>query len=663
MTDSLASVVGRYTPAPTVLRESKLTPDASLEALAGVGPKLACTLGGAGLRTVADLLWFFPRRHQVVATIVGPREDAIDQQVRFPCEVLGASLRFLPKRRSLLTVRVAADDGTACDVVFFNQAYLKNAWSAGSRRVAEGVLRRRGTRFSLSPGRLLAPADVPAGPVRMRYGEIEGVSEQRLRKLIAQALAHVDLATWPATPLPAQLEGEALPFAAAMTAMHAPTDVAEHERARRYFAILEAMRVFTVMAGARARRRAAQAVPVAFSPELEARIAARIPFPWTGDQARAVAAVRTGLASGAPLGLLLQGDVGTGKTAVAVFAALAVVAAQMQVAFLAPTELLAEQHFAGVARWLAGSRVRAHLLTAGVAVAERARIEADLASGECQWVFGTHALLSERTRFARLGLVIVDEQHRFGVEQRQALVHKARHPHLLVLTATPIPRTLALALFGDLDVAVLRDRPPGARTPRALPVKGGWPRVLAAITRRVRRGDGVFVVCPAIGEEGEKDGAIAIHAALSRRFTCGLVHGRLPLAERQAAVQRFRDGEVEVLVGTTVLEVGVDVPRATLMVIVGGERFGLATLHQLRGRVGRGARRGLCLVLGQRNPRTDALCSTTDGFALAELDLRLRGAGELLGLRQSGSGELRALDPLQDLELLLRVRQAMVHAE
>ena len=632
--------------------------------LAGVGPKLAATLGAAGLHTVRDLLWFFPRRHDLIETIDAPCADAVDAQVRFSCEVVSTSLRFLPGRRSLLTVRVAADDGVPCDVVFFNQPYLKNTWAAGCKRIAEGMLRQRGARFTLSPGRLHAPGTVPAGPVQVRYPELEGISEPRLRKLIAQALARVDLATWPAEALPASLASEVLPcedmpFAAALVAMHAPTDVEAHERARRYFAILEATRLFAVMERARRRRLAARGPRVSFSPELEARIAARIPFAWTDDQAAAVARVRAGLGSGSPLGLLLQGDVGTGKTAVAVFAALAVVAAQMQVAFLAPTELLAEQHFAGIARWLAGSRVRARLLSSSLGRAERDEVEAEVSSGECQWVFGTHALFSATTRFANLGLVIVDEQHRFGVEQRQALVHKGRRPHLLVLTATPIPRTLALALFGDLDVAVLRQRPPGARTAPALAVRGGWPRVFTSMTRRVRRGGGVFVVCPSIGEDGEKGGAVAVHAGLSRRFPCGLVHGRLPVAERQEVVRRFRAGDFQVLVGTTVLEVGVDIPRATLMVIAGAERFGLATLHQLRGRVGRGARRGLCLVLGASNPRTQALCSTTDGFALAELDLRLRGAGELLGLRQSGSGELRALDPFRDLELLLRVRAAV----
>jgi len=268
--------------------------------------------------------------------------------------------------------------------------------------------------------------------------------------------------------------------------------------------------------------------------------------------------------------------------------------------------------------------------------------------------------MSESTSFHRLGLVVVDEQHRFGVAQRMQLVRKGADPHVLVMTATPIPRTLTLTMFGDLDALVLRERPPGRRLVRAhfLP-QARWPRALRSVEGAVARGEGVFVVCPAVGEEGEKGGAVRMHATLAPRFRCGLVHGRMPAQERQAVLDAFRRREFDVLVGTTVLEVGVDVPHATLMVVAGADRFGLATLHQLRGRVGRGTRRGLCIVCGEDSPRLRALCSTTDGFVLAEQDLRIRGSGELLGTAQSGFSELRALDPVEDLELLSRARQAV----
>ena len=360
------------------------------------------------------------------------------------------------------------------------------------------------------------------------------------------------------------------------------------------------------------------------------------------------------------MGVLLQGDVGTGKTAVALFAALAVIRSGHQAAFLVPTELLAEQHFGVLTGWLRQTGVSVELLSAGLDGAERRRVAAAVRDGGAQLVVGTHALFSKSTAFASLGLVVVDEQHRFGVRQRAQLVGKGRDPHVMVMTATPIPRTLTLTLFGDLDVMVLRQRPAGrAAVPAVFAAPRRWPRVRAAIARRARRGQQVFVVCPKIGEDGAKGGAVRLWRELSADLRCGLVHGRMPAVERQRVTGAFRAGELDVLVGTTVLEVGVDVPGATLMVIIAADRFGLATLHQLRGRVGRGERRGLCVVTGQPSERIDAVCATADGFDLAERDLRIRGAGELLGTRQSGAADFKALDPVEDLEILQRARAAV----
>jgi ATP-dependent DNA helicase RecG len=360
------------------------------------------------------------------------------------------------------------------------------------------------------------------------------------------------------------------------------------------------------------------------------------------------------------MGVLLQGDVGSGKTAVALDAMLAAVDGGFQAAFLAPTELLAEQHFEGFRARLAGEALRLAYLSSSLAPAERRGVEAGLAAGEVDLLVGTHALFSARTRFARLGLMVVDEQHRFGVGQRAALYAKGERPHVLVMTATPIPRTATLALFGDLDLLSLRERPAGrAPAPAVFVPRQGWPRILAAVARHLRRGGRVFVVCPKIGEDGSKGGAVRLAAEFGTRFRTGLVHGQMPAAERRARTEAFRDGAFEVLVGTTVLEVGVDVPAATLMVVVGAERFGLAQLHQLRGRVGRARRRGLCILTGEPGARVAAICRSRDGFELAEEDLRLRGAGELLGARQTGALDFRALDPLDDYEILRRARDAV----
>ncbi|MEZ5967366.1 MAG: helicase-related protein [Planctomycetota bacterium] len=639
--------------------------DAPLRALKGVGPKVADVLAAAGLRTQRDLLFHFPTRHHTVVTVAGPCDEDVGQVVRFACVVRAVSFRYLPRRRSILVVTVAADDGVACQVAYFNQPYMRHAFAVDQVRVAEGTLVRRGDRFALSPGRLLVEAIGEDSPVRLRYPAIDGVSEERLRSLLRQALARVDLSCSPLPPLaPPLTDGRSPTFAAAVRAMHAPTDAAELEAARRFFALHEAVALFTAIDEQRRAREAASAPRVAFSAALEERLRARIPLQWTADQLDALARVRAALGGTQPMALLLQGDVGTGKTAVAVWAALAAVASGLQVAFLAPTELLAEQHFAKVGQWLQGSRVHTELLTGSLPRKARLLADTAVANGTARLVFGTHALLSAGTRFHRLGMVVIDEQHRFGVEQRQLLMRKGEHPHLLVLTATPIPRTLAYALFGDLAVAELRQRPGKRRIAVARHVRThAWARVLRAMRWRLARGQRIFVVCPSIGEDGESGGALATHARLARQFPCELVHGRVPAGERLEIVRRFRAGAFGVLVGTTVLEVGLDVPEATLMVVVDAQRFGLATLHQLRGRVGRGVRRGVCLLLGTETARTRALCRTTDGFALAELDLALRGTGELLGLRQSGRGELRSLDPLADLELLTSARAAVRRAD
>jgi ATP-dependent DNA helicase RecG len=429
--------------------------------------------------------------------------------------------------------------------------------------------------------------------------------------------------------------------------------MAAHDAARRHFAVREAVELFAAVAKARAARaqRPAAAFPV--DAALAARIRARIPLQLTADQEAAVQFLWRQLAGPAAMGVLLQGDVGSGKTAVAVAAALAVLAKGAAVAFLAPTELLAEQHHATVHGWLQDSGVAVVLWTA----TQRAR---ELPQHGPRLVFGTHALLGADVALAGLGLVVVDEQHRFGVQQRMALVQKGQNPHVLVMSATPIPRTLALVLFGDLDAAVLRQRPPGRTAVRAFHLPTArWSRAVQSIARAVRRRGRVFVVCPAVGEQQEKGGVVLVHQALQARFRCGLVHGRLETTARQAVLEAFRAGQLDVLVGTTVLEVGVDVPDATLMVVVAADRFGIATLHQLRGRVGRGRRRGLCLLCGPPSERVAAVCRTTDGFELAEADLALRGSGELLGTAQSGFAELRALDPVADLELLRRVRAAV----
>jgi ATP-dependent DNA helicase RecG len=633
-----------------------LGPQDPVGTIPGIGPASVGRLAAAGIHTVLDLVAFFPRRCRPLRELPAPEEAAAGELVRLCGAVHAVRSAWLPGGRAMTTVVFACDDGSRFEAMFFNQPWLKKNYPVGQRRSVEGVLQPKGKRFLLQQAKVLPLTAAPSGEVQLRYADIDGVSGARLQQWLATALQRIDWAAIALPPLPAGLAEFDHAPAELMRAMHRPADLAEHERARRHFAVREAVQLFAAVEKARRARaeRPCAAYPV--DAALAARITARIPLQLTADQQQALAAIWGKLAGPSAMGVLLQGDVGTGKTAVAIGAALAVLAKGDTVAFLAPTELLAEQHHQSVRRWLQGTGVHVTLRTAAT------KAEALPTLGP-RLVFGTHALLSGGLDLPRLRLVVVDEQHRFGVGQRMQLVHKGDNPHVLVMTATPIPRTLALALFGDLDVVTLRQRPPGRSPVRAVHVPTtDWPRAVRSIARAVRRGGRVFVVCPAVGEDGEKGGVVRVHEALAGRFRCGLVHGRLPTAERQRVLQCFRDGVLDVLVGTTVLEVGVDVPDATLVLVVAADRFGIATLHQLRGRVGRGRRRGLCLLCGPKSERVAAVCRTTDGFELAEADLALRGSGELLGTQQSGFADLRALDPVDDLQLLLRVRKAVADA-
>ncbi|MEO6593197.1 MAG: DEAD/DEAH box helicase [Planctomycetota bacterium] len=630
-----------------------LEPDAPLVVLSGVGPLTAERLAAAGLRTVLDLVSFFPRRYRAMRELAAPDEASVGELVRVRGEVQQARLVWLPGRRTMVTVPFTAAFGSVFEAQFFNQPWLKKAYPPGQQRQVEGLLTQKGRRFVMQQARVLPVGAAPVGEVQLRYPEVEGISTPRLQTWIGTCLDRMDWARVHLPPLPRGLEELDGSAPELMAAMHRPVDTAQHEAARRHFAVREAALLFAEIERARRSRAQRPACGFPVDEALAARILRRIPLRLTQDQDAAVRAIWTKLAGPSAMGVLLQGDVGTGKTAVAIAAALAVLARGGQVAFLAPTELLAEQHCAVVTQWLLGSDVQVALCTA-------VQKAFDPSVAGAQLVFGTHALLAGELVLPRLSLVVVDEQHRFGTAQRMALVHKGDNPHVLVMTATPIPRTLALVMFGDLDVVFLRHRPPGRRPVRAFHLPSEqWPRAVRCIARAVRRRGRVFVVCPAVGEEGEKGGVVRVHEALAGKFRCGLVHGRLKTAERQAVLQSFREGAIDVLVGTTVLEVGVDVPDATLAVIVAADRFGIATLHQVRGRVGRSVRRGLAVLCGPRTERVAAVCETTDGFQLAERDLAIRGSGELMGTAQSGFADLRALDPTEDLELLLRVRKAV----
>jgi ATP-dependent DNA helicase RecG len=659
----------------------ELQPSTPVAALPGIGPRTAEAMGHLGLRTAGDLLRHFPIRYEhdrgerTVADLVAMAEHGESPVAAIRVEV--ASVRHAPRPRP--RTEATFEDGTGTvRAVWFNAPWMRGKLHPGMAGVLQGQVKLRGRYLELAnPKWEAASTDgpTPARTERLRpvYPASEDLSSATIERAVQSVLE--PLVRGVADPLPAEFRASRAlpPLGECYRRMHAPADMDEQAEARRRLAFEELLLLqLGVMMKKEQMRTEARAPRLPVTEAVDARIRARFPWPLTGEQDRACAEIAADLAQPQPMNRLLQGDVGSGKTAVALYGMLAAVAAGMQAALVAPTEILAEQHHASIARFLAGSDVRAELVTGSLTASARRDALARLASGESHIAIGTHALLMEGAVFRRLALAVIDEQHRFGVEQRAAMRAKAgaggEVPHVLVMTATPIPRTLSLTVFGDLDVSVIRSRPAG-RQPVATRVVGRdrEAEVYAYLRTRVDAGEQCFVVVPAVEESasGLKDAEGTARALAAGPFVglrLGVVHGQMPRDRREEAMESFRAGRLDVLVATTVIEVGVDVPNASLMVVEHADRFGLAQLHQLRGRVGRGTRRSLCVFVGDPvtedgRRRLEAIASTDDGFEIAELDLAIRGPGELFGARQSGLPPFAVADLARDQELLRLARR------
>jgi ATP-dependent DNA helicase RecG len=637
-----------------------------LESLPGIGKTIAGRLRKLGLATVGDVLAHRPRRYEEpapvrrIADLWGEEEAVVEAVVR--------SVRGRRRGRlHILTAKVADDSGDV-QATWFNQPWLEARLAPGTHVRLRGQLNRYG--FNVSTYDLEGDEAQTAdfAPV---YPASEDVAQKTLRGLAETALPHArdefDL-------LPARLlAAEQLPLRAdALHALHRPRSLAEAEAGRRRLAFDELLLLQLGLARRAAERESAVAAAVPPPGELIARYRAALPFTLTDGQEQAIRELDADLARTVPMQRLLQGDVGSGKTVVALYALPRAVEAGRQGALMAPTETLAEQHFLTIETLCTELGVRVVLLTSALAGREHAIARQLLASGDAQVAVGTHALIQREVAFADLAVAVVDEQHRFGVEQRSALA-EGRAPHVLHMTATPIPRTLALTVYGDLAVSEIA-RPPAERKP----VVTAWvaeERSSEAYTRlraHLAEGRQAYVVCPLV-EESETSLARAAEAEAERirsaelkGFRVAFMHGRMRPAERRDVMARFKAGELDVLVATTVIEVGVDVPNATIMIVQEADRFGLAQLHQLRGRVGRGAEQSYCLLISRAKDeltdtareRLEAMVATTDGFELAERDLEIRGEGQLLGARQSGLSDLRFTRLRADRELLEQAREA-----
>ena len=675
---------------PRVARgREALTPLSPLAGLPGIGPSRAAALADAGLATVLDLLLELPFRHEDRARFA----RVADLVAGGPPLTLSGTLaaaRLVRTRRRGFTIFEATleDESGSVGLVFYNQPWLARWMTPGTRVFVHGHAVARKRVVVESPHVEPEPADeadaaLSVGRVVPIYRSLPGLPPRVRRRLVASALEEAA----PLLPerLPVELVRElGLPtLVESLREAHFPgsaggeADPAPWEsRTSPHLARLafEELVEFQVALARRRRARAGRPAPrIAADAALRKALASVLPFPLTAAQRQAVREIGADLRSGHPMARLLQGDVGSGKTIVAVLTALLAAGRGYQSALMAPTTILAEQHAETVFRLLAGTEVTPALLTARVTGRPRAALLAALAEGEIGLVVGTHALLEKPVAFRRLGLVVVDEQHRFGVAQRASLPARGasggEHPHVLVLSATPIPRSLALALHGDLDVSTLDEKPPG-RTPVATRVtdEEGRDDAYRALARDVETGGRAYVVVPLV-DESETIVARSVASwteEVSRRLPgrrVGAIHGRMRAEAREKAMRQFAAGELDVLVATTVVEVGIDVPEASFLLVENAERFGLAQLHQLRGRIGRGPRPSTCVLLSGEGAspgalsRLAVLARTDDGFLVAEEDLRRRGPGEALGTRQSGLPDFRLADPLADRELLAKAKE------
>ena len=631
--------------------------------LKGIGPSKAKQFENLNIFTLRDLICHFPRGYEDRTKLVPIEKLEVDTPACFRAMVMNTPrTNHIRKGLDITKVQVADHSGRLT-LTFFNNRYVVDQLRYGKEYIFYGAVSGDFIGYNMTNPVFEAMDSAPVTTRRILpvYPLTAGLSNAAVLKAVQQALSLCDP---PAEILPESVRKQygILPAERAYYAIHEPSTMAEAEMAKKRL-IFEEFFVFSaglsLMRAARAEKKAQPYTNLDLKPFFAA-----LPFTLTGAQSRAVAEILEDLSSGAPMNRLVQGDVGSGKTMVAAAAAYCAANNGHQSALMAPTEILAEQHYESLRKLFAPLGIRVGLLTGSMTTKEKRLTREAIASGEIQLAVGTHALLSDATQFNDLGLVITDEQHRFGVAQRSKLSAKGSDPHLLVMSATPIPRTLALLMYGDLDVSIINELPPGREAVDTFLVGESYrPRINAFIRKQVAEGHQCFVVCPAV-EESEELGiksatvwAETLQQTVFPDLRIALLHGQMKGAEKEAAMASFARGEADVMVATTVIEVGVDVPNATLMVIEDADRFGLSQLHQLRGRVGRGKAKSYCILTSHNKNqetllRLKALCKTTDGFKIAEEDLKMRGPGDFFGSRQSGLPTFRVANLSYDLQTL-----------
>ena len=675
----------------------QLTPSSEVKYLKGVGPRRAELLERHGIRTVEDLLGYLPFRYEDRIAFAKISSIAPGNVYTVQAVVSSGSLVRYTRARGGVYHLLVRDDTGSLSCKFFHGGYLESRLKPGQRIVLHGKADldpyRPGRVEMINPEFELLSAEetdsTEVGRIVPVYEAIGEISSRMLRRIVFQALENLTGTLH--DPLPAEILARYKfpPRRDAITFVHFPP-ATESVAALNAFRSPAHQRLifeeffFYQLSVALRRRAAKQRRGIAFrvrEPQIREALKRILPFKPTEAQKRALAEIAADIEQPAPMNRLLQGDVGSGKTMVALEAAAIAIENGCQVALMAPTEILAVQHYLSARRIFARTNYLVELLVSGMKPVEKKAALGRIRSGAAQLIAGTHALLEPQVQFARLGLVIVDEQHRFGVLQRKGLMEKAESPHVLVMTATPIPRTLSLTIYGDLDLSVIDQMPPG----RA-PIETRWtsdahlPGVWDVLRREIAAGRQAYIVYPVIEQSKSAESQRSLKAAIAEyerlqkevfpALKLGLLHGRLRSEEKDSVMERFRRREINILVTTTVIEVGVDVPNATVMVIEHADRFGLSQLHQLRGRVGRGGEKGTCFLIAPKTPgdvarmRLETMVRTTNGFEIAETDLKLRGPGEFFGTRQHGEMGFHAANPLRDFELLeLARREALALVE
>ena len=638
-----------------------LTPDTPVRYLKGVGPKTAERFEKLGILTLSDLLCHYPRRYLDFSKPYSIAEAPADTECVVKAEVFAKpGGRILPGGRRMERI-TAGDDVSSLEITWFNNPYAAQNLELGQEYYFQGIVTGGMIRRQMVYPQVRTDAQVKSSPFEAVYPQTEGLTSSAIAKCVRQLLPHAELLP---DPLPSEMlkKYRLLSKADAVRAIHCPATEEEAFAARRRL-IYEELLVLQLGIG-RMKNHGAASTGAPMKKADASPFWESLSFSPTGAQRRAVEEILTDMSGETSMNRLLQGDVGSGKTLVAAAAIWACIRAGYQAALLAPTEILASQHAENLNRLLSPFGMRVALLTGGMKAAARRTTLAAIRDDEADLIVGTHAILSEGVEFARLGLAVVDEQHRFGVRQRGLLAEKAANSHLLVMSATPIPRTLGLLMYGDLDISILDELPPGRKPVKTRCITGKKRADLYGfLDREIDSGRQVYIVCPAIEDAGGSglNAVKSYYEDIAKAYLpdrrVGLMHGKLKPKEKAEVMDDFKSGRLDALVSTTVIEVGVDVPNATVMVIENAERYGLSALHQLRGRVGRGAAESWCFLVSDNasesvQKRLKFLCSTSDGFAVAQYDLETRGPGDFFGSRQHGLPTLQIADLMNDTRTL-----------